>query len=85
MVNVEFAYLFTPKGYVSIDLCAKRNTFETDFPEISSTNFNYVQFASAYYKGNKGFQKKNEIYLSLSRHTTVLKDLPMDYNLNTNY
>lgn len=58
MVNVEFAYLFTPKGYVSIDLCAKRNTFETDFPEISSTNFNYVQFASAYYKGNKGFQKK---------------------------
>jgi len=39
-----------------LDLYAKRNAFETDYPGISNANF--LQFASMYYKGRKGLMKR---------------------------
>ena len=49
-----------------VDLYAKRNLCESDFPGISGLNF--VQFASTFCKGKLGIAKRNS--------TVVIKTYP---------
>lgn len=68
-IKVEGSSLTTEPSVV--DLYAKRNMYESDFPGISALNF--VQFASTFYKGRMGISKRSS--------TVVIRTYP-NYSSN---
>ena len=80
-ITVQSNLLHTEKSL--LDLYAKRDTYECDFPGIS--NLNFIQLSSSFCKGKLGIARRKTdvvVKLTLTIHQTY-RVLHMAYSANT--